>query len=124
MNFAEAIKHGISSYSPLKTLQSAKHGNEEDTKGLKKTIKFGPPNISLNDNELDEVIEQNKYRAQTANSLAISSIGTGSSWFSGKNSHARGFPNKMSFSLNQTLAASRDTRVLDSYENYQKHWQH
>lgn len=119
VNFADAIKHGISSYSPLKSHHQSAKNSQDDEKGGSKKIKFGPPNVNLNDYELDEILEQTKMRVNTAASMGVTSIATGTSWFSNKHSQNS---QKTSMSLNQKLHNSRDTRVLESYENYQKNW--
>jgi hypothetical protein len=68
-NFADAVKHGITSYSPFK--HHLKH--EESAEGgqhHKKHARFGPPKVQLNDRELEELVNHTRYRATTAASQA------------------------------------------------------
>lgn len=61
-NFAEAVKYGITSYSPLKH-NSTKNVHEDDEN---KKTRFGPPKVNLPDRELDDIMNQTHYRAATA----------------------------------------------------------
>ena len=64
-NFAEAVKHGFTSYSPFKQQHNVKSNNEEDDN---KKTRFGPPKVNLPDRELEDIVTQTHYRVTTANS--------------------------------------------------------
>lgn len=85
-NFADAVKHGISSYSPFK-YNSAKNAHEDDEN---KKNRFGPPKVNLSDRELDDIMNQTNFRVNTAasNGTFASSFGAQSPPASAINSPA------------------------------------
>jgi hypothetical protein len=72
-NFAEAVKHGITSYSPFKQ-HVVKNPNEDEKD---KKTRFGPPKVNLGDRELDDIINKTHYRAVTATSNATMTASLG-----------------------------------------------
>lgn len=69
ISFAEVVKHGIKSFSPLKSAnQNIEHSDGKKTK-------LGPQRLNLDDEDMMTMYEATQHRAQTADlparSLAI-----------------------------------------------------